>query len=248
MLVVGALALPLTMTGAGSSAVAAASAATGAPAGPAVGSKTEFYNWSGYGETGGTYSQVLGVWTVPDVKKTSGPTYSSSWIGIDGEFNRHLIQTGTEQDYYNGKAHYDAWWEILPAAETLIPSLTVSPGDLMSADIAHSSGTSWSISIVDNTTQQTFSITKNYTGPGASVEWIQEATTINGKVATLAKYGEVTFSNLEANSVNPQLTTSDEIFMVNKADKVISSPSAPSTAGDAFSVAYGNKSPPPPTG
>ena len=48
------------------------------------------------------------------------PTYSSAWIGVDGFNDNDLIQTGTEQDYYSGGAHYDAWWEILPAAETEI--------------------------------------------------------------------------------------------------------------------------------
>jgi len=245
---IGALLLPLSLTGVGAAASAAAPAATGSPGVHFRDSKTEFYNWSGYAETTTKYSQVLGVWTVPKVTKTATPTYSSSWIGIDGDTNSHLIQTGTEEDYYSGAAHYDAWWEILPAPETVIPSMKVSPGDLMSADIVQISGTSWSISLVDNTTGQKFSTTRTYKGPGSSVEWIQEATTVGGKIATLAKYGEITFSNLEANGANPALTTSDEIFMVNQAGKIISAPSAPSTDGDAFSVAYGSKAPPPPAG
>ena len=36
-------------------------------------------------------------------------------------------------DYYSGSAHYAAWWEILPAAETSITSITVHPGDHMTA-------------------------------------------------------------------------------------------------------------------
>ena len=50
------------------------------------------------------------------VAGSRGP-YSSSWIGIDGLANRDLIQTGTDSDYVDGSPHYDAWWEILPAAE-----------------------------------------------------------------------------------------------------------------------------------
>ena len=245
---VGTLILPLTVAIAGPTVASSASPAIGAPAVHALGSKTEFLNWSGYGETTGTYTEVLGVWTVPTVAATANPTYSSSWIGIDGENNSNLIQTGTEEDYYGGAAHYDAWWEILPAPETRIATMTVSPGDLMSAAISKISATKWSIAIVDNTTKKTFSTTKKYTGAGTSVEWIEEATQINGKIATLAKYGKITFSDLEANNANPDLTTSDQIFMVNKSGKIISSPSAPSTAGDAFSVAYGAKSPAPPAG
>ena len=83
-------------------------------------------NWSGYAETG-TFTGVSGTWTVPAVSATSSSTYSSAWIGVDGFNDNDLIQTGTEQDYYSGAAHYDAWWEILPAAETEI-STSIVPG------------------------------------------------------------------------------------------------------------------------
>ena len=102
-------------------------------------------NWSGYAETG-TFTGVSGTWTVPSVASTSSATYSSTWIGVDGYNNGNLIQTGTEQDYYNGAAHYDAWWEILPAAETEISpsSYAVSPGDQMSSSIYETSATTTS--------------------------------------------------------------------------------------------------------
>ena len=51
---------------------------------------------------------------------------SSAWIGVDGFNNSNLIQTGTEEDYYSGAAHYNAWWEILPASETALAE--VGPG------------------------------------------------------------------------------------------------------------------------
>jgi len=74
-------------------------------------------NWSGYALSGSTYTAVTGCWTVPTVTYTSGDTYSSDWIGIDGDNNDDLIQTGTEQDWsggVEGPAQYSAWWEILP--------------------------------------------------------------------------------------------------------------------------------------
>ena len=57
---------------------------------------------------------------MPAVAATPTATYSATWVGVDGYSNSSLIQTGTEQDYYCGAAHYSAWWEILPAAETVI--------------------------------------------------------------------------------------------------------------------------------
>ena len=74
-------------------------------------------NWSGYAETG-TYTGVTGTWTIPTVAVSTSATYSSAWVGVDGFNDSNLIQTGTEEDYYSGAAHYNAWWEILPASET----------------------------------------------------------------------------------------------------------------------------------
>jgi Peptidase A4 family len=99
-------------------------------------------NWSGYALTGSGYSSVTAHWVVQAASRSHKATYSSEWVGIDGFSNSSLIQTGTESDYYNGAAHYDAWWEILPAAETVIPSIVVSPGDQMSAKITKGSGSS----------------------------------------------------------------------------------------------------------
>jgi Peptidase A4 family len=167
-------------------------------------------NWSGYAETG-TFDGVSSTWTVPTVTASSSATYSSAWIGVDGFNNSDLIQTGTEEDYYNGAAHYNAWWEILPAAETALPSnYTVTAGDRMSANIYETSATTtvggggggrfgrggrggttehlWDITISDTTRGWTFSTSQAYNGPGGSAEWVMEAPEVNGRIATLAHY------------------------------------------------------------
>src|SRR5439155_3225782 len=95
-------------------------------------------NWSGYAKTG-SYARASGAWVVPSIASSRKATYSSQWVGIDGFNNSNLIQTGTEADYYSGSAHYGAWWEILPAAETVIPSITVHPGDHMSGSVTKGS-------------------------------------------------------------------------------------------------------------
>lgn len=159
-------------------------------------------NWSGYAETG-KYTGVSGTWIVPAVKATSSATYSSAWIGVDGFANSDLIQTGTEQDYYKGAAHYNAWWEILPAAETGIStsSYPVSPGDQMSAHIWETTTTVtsggfrhrstehvWEIAIADLTKGWHFQTGQAYSGPGTSAEWILEAPEVGGRIATLNPY------------------------------------------------------------
>jgi hypothetical protein len=170
-------------------------------------------NWSGYAKTGSGFTGVTGTWTVPSVAPSSSPTYSSAWIGVDGFNNSNLIQTGTEEDYYNGAAHFNAWWEILPAPETALPSnYVVNAGDSMKASIYETStlsgGTSrghrngsqhvWVITITDSTQGWSFTTNQSYNGAGTSAEWVMEAPQVGGKIATLAHY-----------TVNPPAGTGD---------------------------------------
>ena len=200
-------------------------------------------NWSGYAVTGSTYNSVTAKWNVSAVAASRKATYSSDWVGIDGYNNSNLIQTGTESDYYNGAAHYAAWWEILPAAETVIPSITVKPGDTVTASITKGSGSSWTIKITDGS--QSFTTTQNYTGPQTSAEWIEEAPTVGGRVAPLANYGHATFDPGTVNGGNPRLTASEGGVMVQKRIQV-STPSNPDGDTDGFNVAYGSTAPAPP--
>jgi hypothetical protein len=202
-------------------------------------------NWSGYAITGSGLSAATGSWVVPAVSASRKATYSSSWVGIDGFNNSSLIQTGTEQDYYNGSAHYDAWWEILPAAETVISSISVHPGDVFSASVTKGSGSSWTITITDNTTRASFTTTQTYTGPQTSAEWIQEAPTVGGRVAPLAHYGQTVFDPGTVNGANPGLTAADGGVMVQKGVQV-STPSNPDGDTDGYNVAYGSTQPSPP--
>lgn len=206
-------------------------------------------NWSGYAGTlsSGKLTTATATWTVPSVKKIKG--FSSTWVGIDGALNSDLIQTGTEQDYTGTTAVYRAWWEILPAPETIIPSLIIHPGDTMTGSVHDVSGTSWVISLKDVTTGKSFSIHKTYTGPGSSAEWIQEAPT-NGGVLTLAHYSTTEFSKATiavnfASPVNPKLAYPGMAIAMTQNNKIVSIPSKPA-GGNSFNVAYGNVQPPAP--
>jgi hypothetical protein len=199
-------------------------------------------NWSGYAVTGSTYTSITGSWTVPAVSPSRGSTYSSSWIGIDGFNNSDLIQTGTEQDYVSGKASYYAWWEILPAAETVIAGDPVRPGDAMSASIADDGNGEWTITLSDRTAGWTFTTTQAYSGPAQSAEWIEEAPTIGGHIAKLANYGLATFDPGTVNGVDPGLTASDGGIMIQGRSQV-STPSLPDADTDGFNVEYGSAIP-----
>jgi len=219
-------------------------------------------NWSGYAlsgtssglpcvpSTGVTYTSVTATWTVPKVSISSrGSSYSAVWTGIDGFTNSNLIQAGTEQDVLSGTPHYDAWWEILPAAETVIPSVPVNPGDSITVNIHQASGSTWSISLTDNSTGKNFTTSQSYSGSGTSAEWIVEAPQVGGRVATLANYGSATFDKgtVNGSSVVLKAGTAGEIVQRSGfRTAVVSVPSTPDTgspAGDGFAAAYGSSQP-----
>lgn len=202
-------------------------------------------NWSGYAVTGSGFTSASGNWTVPTVTATKKASYSSTWVGIDGFNNSSLIQTGTEQDFYSGKAHYRAWWEILPAAETVISTITVHPGDRFSGSVKSNGGGVWTITITDNTAGQSFSTVQSYSGPGASAEWIQEAPTVGGRIAPLAHYGTTAFDLGTVNGKTVTLSASDGGAMVQHGVQV-STPSNPDGDTDGFAAAYGSTAPSPP--
>ncbi len=194
-------------------------------------------NWAGIAENGTTYTRVSASWTVPTVQPSIPLQVSSSWIGIDGYSNSNLIQTGTEEDTSGGATSYYAWWEILPAAET--PIFSVSPGDQMSADIFKVSATTWTIDITDHTSGQNFSQNKSYSGPANSAEWIQEMTGTNPQ-APLANFGTASFTSLNFTAANPAANTPTLIRMVNSSNHTIAYPTVPGASD--LTVTYGQPS------
>jgi Peptidase A4 family len=245
-------------------------------------------NWSGYAETG-TFTSVSGSWTVPTVSPGAVTTtrgrfggssttawYSATWLGIDGFNDSNLIQTGTEQDYYGGAAHYSAWWEILPAAETVI-SEPVNPGDVMTATITktptqvtvggggfgrgHSTTEyKWTITITDETQNPswTFQTTQAYGGAGTSAEWIVEAPEVNGQIASLAKYLFPSTSALAGDFNSAEVATlggslggaglsySADAGTLVQNNAQVSTPGPPDGAATAFNSLYGATAPAPP--
>jgi hypothetical protein len=95
-------------------------------------------NWSAVVVEGknADFDNVIGYWAVPNVASQVARTangYGSMWVGLDGDGTTDLIQDGTSSDWVNDKAVYNAWVEVLPAAETVVTGLPVSPGDAIYA-------------------------------------------------------------------------------------------------------------------
>lgn len=212
-------------------------------------------NWSGYNQ--GTLEQgsklftsIGGDWTVPTASQhTSGQAeYSSDWIGIGGGCvdagctitDSTLIQTGTEQDVdASGAASYSAWWEIIPGPSLTITSMTIHPGDKMSAAIKQVVPGVWTISISDTTDGQSYTTTVPYTSTEDTAEWIQETPLILGTSAGFAALPNLTspvFDLASTNGAPANLKSSEEMDLVDSNGNVIGAPSAPDPDADGFNV------------
>jgi Peptidase A4 family len=212
-------------------------------------------NWFGYNQ--GTLEQgsklfnsIGGQWTVPTATQhTAGQAEASSdWIGIGGgcidsgctATDSTLIQTGTEQDVSaTGQASYDAWYELVPAPELAITSLTIHPGDRMSASVAEvvSNTNAWTITIKDLTTGQSYSTTVPYSSTHATAEWIEETPLeigTNAGFAALPNLSNPAFGSATTNGLPAGLKTSEELDLVDSGGNVIGAPSAPNATADGF--------------
>lgn len=156
-------------------------------------------NWSGYAvSTGaGLVSHVAANWVVPAVSSTvSG--YSSAWVGIDGWNSRSVEQIGTDSDYINGHAQYYAWYEMYPAGSVTL-SLTIKPGDTISASVDDAGSGKFALSIMNVTSGHSYSTTQTSSqAQRSSAEWIQEAPSSFTGVLPLANFDTINFSGANA--------------------------------------------------
>jgi hypothetical protein len=206
-------------------------------------------NWSGELDagSGATFTDVVGNWTVPAVQSSAVDTASGTWIGIDGAYASSLIQTGTAQNSGPAGTQYYAWVELLPGAPGVIGNSSglapVFPGDTMHAAVSQSAPGTWDIALDDLTQAWSFSQTFSYSTPGLSAEWIEEASSSDGSVNTLADYGSVTFTNLGIAGTGLSTAFIKPIYMDDQSGAIISHPANLNTTTDSFSDFYG--SPPP---
>jgi hypothetical protein len=200
-------------------------------------------NWSGYYVGGSVpFTYVTGTFSVPRlVSGTPVGDEMAEWVGIDGVGISPLIQAGIDEyiDPSNLSLFYiRAWWEILPALQTPITSVSVAAGDEVTVTIGQINGAEWGITLTDDTNGESFTTDQTYTGPGSSAEWIVEAPTLNGSLTTLAPFSPaVTFSDLRFVGTETTLT---ELVMLQYGVQV-STPSALDSNG--FNVAYGGIAP-----
>ena len=99
---------------------------------------------------------------------------------------------------YENISAIHAWYEMYPADSYNI-SMTVKPGDAMTASVAYQGNNSFLLTIIDTTETETFSKAFSMSGAArSSAEWIVEAPSSYSGVLALSNFGSVTFTNAYA--------------------------------------------------
>jgi hypothetical protein len=194
-------------------------------------------NWSGYAVDGTGATQVTATWIEPSVTCAPGEnSWSSPWVGIDGDTSNTVEQTGTDADCSAGHASYYAWYEMYPKSLVVL-KMTVQPKNTFTGSVTYSSGI-FTLTLSDNTTGVTaFERVSSNKPQRTSVEWIEEGPS-NG---LLSGFGSVPFSSASA-TINGKtgglssFTTAQPITMESSTGTVRAQPSTVSANG--FSVAW----------
>jgi hypothetical protein len=165
-------------------------------------------NWSGYtaGSADGStqFSSVSASWVQPAAKCTSDQRYAAFWVGLGGagQQSESLEQIGTQADCVGGEAQYNAWYELVPAAQVKL-GLAIHAGDQISAKVTVS-GSNVTVALSDQTTGNSVNKALQMSNPDtSSAEWIAEAPSTcdgsgNCQPLPLADFGTVKFTDASA--------------------------------------------------
>jgi hypothetical protein len=209
-------------------------------------SDVESTNWSGYADTGSSFSDVSASWTEPGTTCSSRTTsLAAFWVGIDGYSSDSVEQDGTMIECYERTAYQFTWWEMYPTNDVQVVGETAAAGDAITASVVRS-GTSYKLAVTDSThTANSFSKTETCSASScvdSSAEWIAEAPTGSSGVEPLSDFGTWTASNAAVTEGTTAGTissfTDDEITMIDNSGATKALPGALNGAGNGFSVTW----------
>ncbi|MDT8910225.1 G1 family glutamic endopeptidase [Amycolatopsis sp. PS_44_ISF1] len=168
-------------------------------------------NWGGY-VSFGSFTTATASWKEPSVTCNSSNDLFAPWVGIDGDGSSTVEQTGVATDCSSGRAVYQAWYEMYPAAPVYYSTSAapVSAGDNFTATVTRS-GNSYKLDISDTTKGWSKTTTKSLNAKHASAEAIIESPTdsypsINGGIS----FSGVKFDGKSLASTNPQGIDADD--------------------------------------
>ena len=172
---------------------------SGAAAGHSDGTAATRTNdhWSGYSAHSDTYSSVSASWTEPSVDcRTGGEVVF--WVGLDGDGNDNVEQTGTHVLCRNGRAIHTGWWETYPCYDIVDYGHTVRAGDRIDATVTDNGDGSYRLYLRDETQGWTEQPNK-WACDGAgdvSAEVITETPEYSNGPSPLADFGTVTYTDV----------------------------------------------------
>lgn len=193
-------------------------------------------NWSGYAAVRGRYTSVSASWTQPTASCTSATTYSSFWVGLDGDGSNTVEQTGTSADCSGGSPRYYAWYEMYPKFPVNL-SLQIRPGNAISASVTTDGSGRFTLTITNSSTGQSFVTTQRLNHAKlASAEAIAEAPSSSGGVLPLTDFGTVGFSGTTVNGQPIGSFNPDKIDMVSGS--TVKAQTSGLSGGTSFSVSW----------
>jgi hypothetical protein len=215
----------------GSAAVASADPGGGALA-PHV-ETASLSNWGGYIAAGtrGEFKSASADWVVPSVTCLSDHDLYAPWVGIDGNGDSTVEQTGVETTCASGSPVSQAWYEMYPTRPIYL-SNPVSTGDAISASVSYAaSSKKFTITIEDVTKGWTTTVKKaRRTARRLSAEAVIEAP---GSVKDYPKIPAVNFTDVLFNGQD--LATFDPVVS-ESGNPVVYGP-GPITNGTNFTIA-----------
>jgi len=205
--------------------------------------KVQSTNWSGYADTGSSFSKATGHWTEPSASCTGTTSLAAFWVGIDGFTSGSVEQDGTLIECSGGRAFQFTWWEMYPSNAVQVVGSSLAAGDSITASVVRS-GTRYTLAVTDSTrTANSFSTTQTCSNcANSSVEWIAEAPSGSGGIFPLAHFSTWTDSSstVTEGSTSGVISsfTDDEITMVNNSGAVKAQPGALNSGGNGFGVSW----------
>jgi hypothetical protein len=209
-------------------------------------SQVESTNWSGYADTGSSFSQAAGSWTEPSAScgsRRSAESLAAFWVGIDGYSSNSVEQDGTLIECYRGHAYQYSWWEMYPTNDIQVVGSSVAAGDSITASVVRN-GSSYTLAVTDSThPTNSFSTVQGCSGcANSSAEWIAEAPSGSAGVYPLADFGTWNESGatVTEGSTSGVISsfTDDEITMVDSSGLVKAQPGPLNGSGNGFSVTW----------
>ena len=153
-------------------------------------------NWAGYVASNAYYSGVSALIEAPTPSSFQYLGVVASWVGIGGAQSHDLIQAGVQEINQGPYVSYQAWYELLPAAQRAVV-MDIEPGAWVQVDIHQVGFNLWQITIVNGTNVWTNRV--SYVSSHTSAEWVvEEPSLASGRLLPLAGVNGANFANMAA--------------------------------------------------